>query len=151
MKPRQLASSADQKAIVLSPSKRPIRADSKGMPSLPTQLAHQILERVKFANISAGDHLSEQHLADALRVSRTPTRQALQQLEQMELVERRPNRGFFLTKTAKDLRINPLLGSGEIENPSILRSQKIVFPEASPRASQRSSSCGGMGLHAPES
>ncbi len=87
------------------------------MPSLSTQLASRILERIKILDSPNGGHLSEQHLADALRVSRTPIRQALQLLEQMELVERRPNRGFFLMKAAKDLGVNPLLVHGDVEDP----------------------------------
>lgn len=48
-----------------------------------------------------GLHLREQELADVFRVSRTPVRMALQSLQDLDLVESRPNRGFFLKEQAK--------------------------------------------------
>lgn len=63
---------------------------------LPSRLAAQIVERMRQMGWPAGIHLREQELADAFRVSRTPVRMALQSLQEMNLVESRPNRGFFL-------------------------------------------------------
>ncbi len=74
---------------------------------LPSRLAAQIIERAKHMRLTAGTHLVEQELADAFRVSRTPVRMALRVLADMDLVESRPNRGFFLKHPA------PRIGSLE--------------------------------------
>ena len=63
---------------------------------LPSRLAAQIVERMRQMGWPAGTHLREQELADAFRVSRTPVRMALQSLQELDVVESRPNRGFFL-------------------------------------------------------
>lgn len=63
---------------------------------LPSRLAAQIVERMRQLGWPAGTHLREQELADTFRVSRTPVRMALQSLQEMDIVESRPNRGFFL-------------------------------------------------------
>jgi DNA-binding GntR family transcriptional regulator len=63
---------------------------------LPSRLAAQIVERMRQMGWPTGVHLREQELADTFRVSRTPVRMALLTLQQMNLVENRPNRGFFL-------------------------------------------------------
>ena len=72
-------------------------ADSQ-QPNLSTLLAGKILARVRSLDLKPGDHLSEQKLADALRVSRTPIRLALLILQEKRIVEHRPNRGFFLAE-----------------------------------------------------
>lgn len=68
--------------------------------TLASRLAAQIIERSRQMGMEAGAHLTEQELADAFRVSRTPVRMALRVLQDMNLVENRPNRGFFLTQKA---------------------------------------------------
>ena len=68
--------------------------------TLASRLAAQIIERARQMGLPAGAHLTEQELADAFRVSRTPVRMALRVLQDMKLVENRPNRGFFLTPQA---------------------------------------------------
>ena len=62
------------------------------------RIARQILDL-----ISPGHHLREQHLADALGVSRTPVRAGLKELTRMGAVEARPNQGFFLLKRSNEL------------------------------------------------
>lgn len=69
---------------------------------LPSRLAAQIIEHARQMGLPAGSHLTEQALADAFRVSRTPVRMALQALEGMGFVESRPNRGFFLARPATE-------------------------------------------------
>ena len=64
--------------------------------TLTARLAAQIIERARHLGLPADSHLTEQELADAFQVSRTPVRLALGALADMGLVERRPNRGFFL-------------------------------------------------------
>lgn len=68
---------------------------------LESRLAAQIVERSRHLGLPVGTHLKEQELADAFRVSRTPIRLALNVLASMDLVESRPNRGFFLKQAAE--------------------------------------------------
>jgi DNA-binding GntR family transcriptional regulator len=70
--------------------------------TLASRLAAQIIERSRQMGMAPGAHLTEQELADAFRVSRTPVRMALRVLQDMQLVENRPNRGFFLTQKVGD-------------------------------------------------
>ncbi len=68
------------------------------------RIAQQILELIVEARFESGHHLREQHLADALGVSRTPIRSGLKELTEMGVVETRPNQGFFLIKAADTLQ-----------------------------------------------
>lgn len=68
--------------------------------TLTARLAARIIERARHLDLPAGSHLTEQELANAFQVSRTPVRLALHALADMGLVERRPNRGFFLKRAA---------------------------------------------------
>ncbi|MDP9050822.1 MAG: GntR family transcriptional regulator, partial [Acidobacteriota bacterium] len=72
-------------------------------PPLFSRLAGQIIDRARLLKLEAGAHLPELELAEAFRVSRTPVRTALQLLEQMDVVESRANRGFFLKTSAQSL------------------------------------------------
>jgi DNA-binding GntR family transcriptional regulator len=56
----------------------------------------EIVERVRRQGLQPGAHLPELGLAEALQVSRTPVRLALQSLQAAGIVERHHNRGFFL-------------------------------------------------------
>jgi DNA-binding GntR family transcriptional regulator len=80
------------------PSERPngMGAGAPAHGALPARLASEILEHARRHGLGPGAHLAEQTLADALRVSRTPIRLALQALQAQDLVERHRNRGFFL-------------------------------------------------------
>jgi DNA-binding GntR family transcriptional regulator len=72
--------------------------------SLPHRLAERIVAELRAGGAARGQHLAEQRLADRLRVSRSPVREALRLLELRGLVERRPNRGVFLAQDAAALR-----------------------------------------------
>ena len=67
------------------------------------RIARQILDLISEARFDPGHHLREQHLADALGVSRTPVRAGLKELTRMVAVEARPNQGFFLLKRSNEL------------------------------------------------
>lgn len=69
------------------------------------RIARQILDLISEARFDPGHHLREQHLADALGVSRTPVRAGLQELTRMGAVEARPNQGFFLLKRSDELEL----------------------------------------------
>ncbi|MEH0831948.1 GntR family transcriptional regulator [Pectobacterium cacticida] len=67
------------------------------------RIARQILDLISEARFDPGYHLREQHLADALGVSRTPVRAGLKELTRLGAVEARPNQGFFLLKRSDEL------------------------------------------------
>jgi DNA-binding GntR family transcriptional regulator len=66
-------------------------------------LIRRLLNYIVTEDLPAGAHLTEQHLADALDVSRTPVRKALVDLHAEGLVEKIPNRGYFLARPAHAL------------------------------------------------
>ena len=74
-----------------------------GKSSLTAQLASQILDHIRSNNLSRGQHLPSQALADAFRVSRAPVNSAFKFLENMGVVRFESNRGYFLATDAKDL------------------------------------------------
>jgi DNA-binding GntR family transcriptional regulator len=67
-------------------------------------LAERLLEMIVRNGHAVGERLKEQSLADALGVSRTPVRKALQYLEERGVVGSNPNRGFFVAKDPAQLR-----------------------------------------------
>lgn len=71
-------------------------------------LAKQVIEMIRDARLEVGHHLREQHIADALGVSRSPIRSALSLLETLGAVEARKNQGFFLKLSADELGRLPL-------------------------------------------
>jgi DNA-binding GntR family transcriptional regulator len=88
------------------------RSQSDNEPSaLPSQLAAQIVELLRTTKRVSGEHLSEQEFADAFRVSRTPVREAFRLLDEMSVLEKRPNRGYFLVRDAVALEQQHLQGS----------------------------------------
>lgn len=64
-----------------------------------TQIVSQIIQFVHQEQLPVGTHLRAQMLADQLRVSRSPINGALGQLEQMGLLRRERNRGFFIAQS----------------------------------------------------
>jgi DNA-binding GntR family transcriptional regulator len=63
---------------------------------LTAQIALRILEMIQTGHAPAGSHLREGVIADEFRVSRSPVREALQELAQLRVVSHRPNRGSFV-------------------------------------------------------
>ncbi|HEX7889743.1 MAG TPA: GntR family transcriptional regulator [Ramlibacter sp.] len=66
-------------------------------------IASQILDLVRTEGLEEGAHLPAQWLADRLRVSRSPINEALGLLEDKGILQRQPNRGYFLAKGAEKL------------------------------------------------
>lgn len=71
--------------------------------TLSKQIANRFISYARESGLGVGQHLAEQRLADEFRVSRSPVRAALQLLEEMGVVEYKPNRGFFLNKNGDDI------------------------------------------------
>ena len=72
--------------------------------SLSVEVANVIKERILKGEYHIGEKLKENQIADELKVSRTPIREALKQLEKEGLIESVPNRGsFVLGLTKRDL------------------------------------------------
>lgn len=64
---------------------------------LAAKVAHDLSQRITSKSLGAGTHISTQNVADEFGVSRSPVREALQMLERAGLVEKRPNRGYFVS------------------------------------------------------
>ena len=61
---------------------------------LRNQVVNVLRDQLTTGVLSAGQHLMEQHLADALQISRGPVREAFLQLEAEGLIVSDPHRGF---------------------------------------------------------
>ncbi len=70
---------------------------------LHLQLAQRILAHVRLGGLPAGHHLTEASLQQLLGTSRGPIRAALSHLADAGVIEKRPNRGFFLTRPGAKL------------------------------------------------
>ncbi len=68
----------------------------------PNSISDQIYERLKqkilFGEIEPGERLMQNQVAENLRISRTPVREAFRRLEQDSLVERVPQGGVRVTR-----------------------------------------------------
>lgn len=66
-------------------------------------IVRRLLNYIVANDLPIGAHLTEQALADALNVSRTPVRKALVQLHAEGIVEKIARRGYFLKRPAQAL------------------------------------------------
>lgn len=66
------------------------------MNELHRSLAEKIVRHIRTSDMSEGDHLTEKSLQEIFGTSRQPIRSALTHLESVGLVEKVPNKGFFL-------------------------------------------------------
>ena len=67
---------------------------------LQVRLARKLLQLVADGEIKSGDHLREVELSERFAVSRTPIRATLTLLEELGALEKRANKGFFVTVNA---------------------------------------------------
>ncbi|ADI03970.1 GntR family transcriptional regulator [Streptomyces bingchenggensis BCW-1] len=81
-------------------------------PNLTTSMATRLLDLMRRSGLEEGAHVTEQWVADELEVSRTPVRKAMLFLAEVGILDRIPNRGFFLTRDARALT-RPDLSEGE--------------------------------------
>lgn len=66
--------------------------------NLAEQIAQKISQQIASGQLSGGDHLRAQALADIFNVSRSPIREALKILSDAGAVEQKTNRGFYVTE-----------------------------------------------------
>ncbi|WNF00651.1 GntR family transcriptional regulator [Streptomyces luomodiensis] len=81
-------------------------------PNLTTSIATRLVDLMRRTGLAEGAHVTEQWAADALEVSRTPVRKAMLFLADVGILDRIPNRGFFLARDASALT-RPDLTDGE--------------------------------------
>jgi DNA-binding GntR family transcriptional regulator len=82
---------------------------------LQRELARQIMEKIRDEGWSPGARLSEQGLAQALGVSRSPVRAALELLTEHGLVGPLPKRGFGLLRCPDGVDVVKLIPKSESE------------------------------------
>lgn len=66
--------------------------------ALESSIPARIVELIQLQDWPVGSHLPAQRLADLLRVSRSPINDALQLLHEKGVVQREPNRGYFVAR-----------------------------------------------------
>ncbi|GGJ86686.1 GntR family transcriptional regulator [Pseudomonas matsuisoli] len=69
--------------------------------ALVQRIVFEIKQKIQVAELKAGAHLSAQKVADSFHVSRSPAREALQELAEGGYLEQVPNRGFFVRESSK--------------------------------------------------
>ena len=112
--------SRSQTLVELSPTIEPVQA-------LPDRVYSVLKYRILTCVLTPGQRLNEKDLADELRVSRTPLREALNRLTQENLLARTPYRGFaVLPVTEADIR-------------NLCELRLILESEAAARAAERAS------------
>lgn len=94
--------------IVKSP--RPARQSE-----LIRDLAARILAHIQFEGCPPGRHLTARELADLFDVSRPPVEQALQLLATKNIVEHKPNRGYFVGNFGSDITTAEPGGENELK------------------------------------
>lgn len=63
---------------------------------LSRKISNRLIHDILTGTLTGGQHISAQQVADRYDVSRTPVREALDNLERQEVLIRRPNRGYFV-------------------------------------------------------
>jgi DNA-binding GntR family transcriptional regulator len=83
--------------------------------ALAPALAQRIVEIIRRENYAAGQRLTELALAQALNVSRSPVRKALQYLQSRSLVISEPHRGYQLAIPAYELGSLDVAGKASVD------------------------------------
>ena len=73
-----------------------LQSEKKNNQPLSGGLFSALQKDILVGNIKPGEKLTEQSICDEYKVSRTPVREALRQLEKDGLIENIPNRGAFV-------------------------------------------------------
>jgi DNA-binding GntR family transcriptional regulator len=67
------------------------------MNDLHRTLAEKILTHIRTSDLEIGHHLTEQSLQERFGASRPPIRAALNHLDELGVIEKKPNHGYFVT------------------------------------------------------
>ena len=106
------------------------------------QVREHLLQQMKKGNLREGQIINLAALARELKVSVTPIREALTQLQQSRIITAIPNRGFIISELSQneakdlyelvaDLEVMAIENSTFTEDSvALLKSQQIVFKEA---------------------
>ena len=73
-----------------------LQDDTRGTISLAEEVTVILRDRILGGIYEVGEKLTESRIADELRVSRTPVRDAFRELEKEQLIEYIPNKGCFV-------------------------------------------------------
>ena len=76
--------------------------EMSGSRSLAEEVTKILRNRILYGEYKIGEKLTESKIADELKVSRTPIRDAFRELEKEQLVEYIPNKGCFARGFSKD-------------------------------------------------
>jgi DNA-binding GntR family transcriptional regulator len=80
--------------------------------ALDSSIPARIVDLIQSQGWPVGSHLPAQKLADLLRVSRSPVNDALQRLHDKGVVQREPNRGYFVARRFDEVRNGALESLG---------------------------------------
>lgn len=94
--------------------------DAFDRPNLSQDLTRTVRAMIVDGRLRPGERINEVHLAEALKVSRTPLREALSRLVAEEAVEAVPRRGYFVRPLTVD-ELEQLYDIRPILDPEALR------------------------------
>lgn len=80
-------------------------------------LLPKLVSWLKAQGLPQGSHLAAQTIADAFQMSRSPVNEALQQLAEQGVLERRPRRGYFLLLNADQLSVESFVAGSSVADP----------------------------------
>ena len=98
------------------PSEHSRAAESSGAVTRVDGLAERLADEITTGALLPGSRLDEVSLATRFKVSRTPVREALRQLEATGLVERRPYKGAIVAAPSPRRLAEMFTAMGEIES-----------------------------------
>lgn len=73
-----------------------LQPDAFDRPNISGDLVRMVRSMIIDGRLAAGERINEVHLAAALKVSRTPLREALSRLQAEDAIELAPRRGYFV-------------------------------------------------------
>lgn len=95
-------------------------SDKPRISQLHVETASAIVRWIIRSDLPVGYHLKEEHLGEIFNLSRSPVRGALALLEASDVVERKPERGYFLKFSGREVGLRPSLLK-ESENDELYR------------------------------
>ena len=90
----------------------PTTPDGQRLTPLQLDLAERIGREIINGELTAGQHLTEEWLGARFEVSRTPVRAALKLLSEFDMIQYRPNSGYFVREGAAGASLPDFSGTG---------------------------------------